>query len=136
MEKLKEKTELLESMLDIEQANKMMAKIDTTLEEHPTDQKYAALKLKLTPLDKKSERFQLLVKYVKNTHASTHSTYTLEPLDIFEVDREGEADRFAAYSHLDNHQLLWHGSRVSNWVKQPCHTLRFFEQQYLLFSIL
>ncbi|KAI4898416.1 hypothetical protein NFI96_023073 [Prochilodus magdalenae] len=35
-------------------------------------------------------------------------------LDVFSVDREGERDHFL--SQLHNRTLLWHGSRLSNWV--------------------
>lgn len=54
--------------------------------------------------------------YVHNTHAKTHDAYTLEVLDVFSAAREGEDARFAPFSTLDNRRLLWHGSRLSNWV--------------------
>jgi len=37
-------------------------------------------------------------------------------LDAFKVGRQGEDDRFKQSAALGNHQLLWHGSRVSNYV--------------------
>jgi len=40
----------------------------------------------------------------------------LKFLDIFEVEREGETDRFQPWSKNDNKKLLWHGSRLTNWV--------------------
>ncbi|MEQ2289452.1 Poly [ADP-ribose] polymerase 2 [Ameca splendens] len=38
----------------------------------------------------------------------------MKVLDIFSVDRGGESSNFL--SHLHNRTLLWHGSRLSNWV--------------------
>jgi len=32
------------------------------------------------------------------------------------VERPGEAERFKPYTALGNQQLLWHGSRLTNWV--------------------
>jgi len=54
-----------------------------------------------------------LAEYLSNTHANTHSSYTVELLQAFEVEREGEAARYKG--KLGNKQLLWHGSRLTNW---------------------
>ena len=54
--------------------------------------------------------------YLHNTHAKTHDAYTLEVLDVFSAVREGEDARFAPHADLSNRRLLWHGSRLSNWV--------------------
>ena len=35
--------------------------------------------------------------------------------DIFEVERDGEHGRFEPQKALGNRQLLWHGSRTSNF---------------------
>lgn len=40
--------------------------------------------------------------------------FTVE--DIFEVQREGETGRFDPWKANHNRQLLWHGSRLTNWV--------------------
>jgi len=37
-------------------------------------------------------------------------------LDVFEVERKGEGERFAAFKALPNRMLLWHGSRSTNYV--------------------
>ena len=36
-------------------------------------------------------------KYLQNTHAKTHSTYTLTLVDLFTVSRAGEDERFKAF---------------------------------------
>lgn len=38
--------------------------------------------------------FQMVQKYLLNTHASTHSMYTMELLDAFKCEKEGEDARF------------------------------------------
>ena len=45
----------------------------------------------------------------------THNTYTLKVKHVFRAEREGEASKYKG-SALGNRQLLWHGSRLSNWV--------------------
>lgn len=66
--------------------------------------------------------------YVKNTHGATHGTYTLEIEDAFVIEREGEDARFKPFEADANRQLLWHGSRLSNYVgilSQGAHCLAF-----------
>ncbi|CAF5083713.1 unnamed protein product, partial [Rotaria sp. Silwood1] len=50
-----------------------------------------------------------------NTHTSTHNTYTLKLKELFKIIREGEDDRFRKWEKIENHQLLWHGSRTTNF---------------------
>ena len=46
------------------------------------------------------------------THGSTHTSYKLKVMDIFECKKSSEETRF---KDLGNRKLLWHGSRLSNW---------------------
>jgi len=42
------------------------------------DSNYLKLKTNITPLDKKSDTYQLLLDYVEKTHGRTHTAYKLE----------------------------------------------------------
>lgn len=53
-------------------------------------------------------------EYAANTHAATHTQYTLNVKHVFRASREGEAASFRR--SVGNRQLLWHGSRLTNWV--------------------
>ncbi|XP_030631529.1 poly [ADP-ribose] polymerase 2 isoform X1 [Chanos chanos] len=112
-EELKEKIALLEALSDIQIAVKMVQS-STHTDEHPLDKQYRSLKCQLTPLPHGSHEYQVIEKYLQSTHAPTHTDYTMTVVDIFTVEREGEKDDFL--SHLNNKMLLWHGSRMSNWV--------------------
>jgi poly [ADP-ribose] polymerase len=35
--------------------------------------------------------------------------------ELFKTTRDGELDRFKSFQTLDNHQLLWHCSRTTNF---------------------
>ncbi|XP_066579043.1 poly [ADP-ribose] polymerase 2 [Amia ocellicauda] len=112
-EELKEKIALLEALGDIQIAVKMVQS-SVSSAEHPLDRQYQSLHCNLQPLDHSSSQYTLLEKYLQSTHASTHNDYSMTVLDIFAVDREGETE---AFTHdLHNRTLLWHGSRLSNWV--------------------
>ena len=112
-QRLKEKIELVEALGNIEMAARV---IDTGagsgFDVHPVDLRYKQLGAQLTPVERGGELHVLLDRYLQQTHASTHSTYTLELLQAFEVAREGEAE---AFKDVGNRQLLWHGSRLTNW---------------------
>ena len=69
----------------------------------------------LEPVDKTTEEYKIIEKYVKNTHAPTHTAYTLEIVDVFRIDRQGESERFRK-DIPENKMLLWHGSRLTNYV--------------------
>ena len=72
--------------------------------DHPDDLNYKSLHAALRTLDRKSTEFQVLDTYLKQT-MSPHQQ--LELLDIWGVDRENEAARFAAHDAIVNRKLLW-----------------------------
>ena len=113
---LKRKMELLEVLADLEVASKLLegSKKSGT---NPIDASYDSLKCKLTPIPHDSPTFKRIVEYAANTHGATHSAYKLVVEEVFEVDREGEAKRYnATSSGIGNKQLLWHGSRTTNYM--------------------
>ena len=57
----------------------------------------------------------MLEEYVVNTHAPTHSSYSLELMDVFKIERHGEGKRYKPFRKLPNRKLLWHGSRTTNF---------------------
>ncbi|KAM7400173.1 hypothetical protein PAMA_004733 [Pampus argenteus] len=112
-DELKEKIKLLEALSDIQIAVKMVQSSGGG-DEHPLDRQYQSLHCKLQHIDSSSHEYKLIEQYLQSTHAPTHCTYTMTVMDIFSVDREGEKDKFL--SQLHSRTLLWHGSRLSNWV--------------------
>lgn len=59
--------------------------------------------------------FGIIEQYLKNTHAETHGSYSLNIKDVFKVVRSGEEKRFKPFKKLHNRKLLWHGSRITNY---------------------
>ncbi|XP_024382940.1 poly [ADP-ribose] polymerase 1 isoform X2 [Physcomitrium patens] len=116
---LKSKIHMLDALRDIEIASEFLgSKVEEgTEEEDPLDTHYKKLHCDIRPIPHDSGDFKLVEKYLKQTHAPTHTDWALELEDVFAVDREGEADSFAPFKMcLDNHMLLWHGSRTTNYV--------------------
>ncbi|XP_065898100.1 poly [ADP-ribose] polymerase 1-like isoform X2 [Dysidea avara] len=66
-------------------------------------------------LSKDCDEFEMIKEYVTNTHAPTHSSYALELLEVFNIERHGESKRYKPFRKLPNRKLLWHGSRTTNF---------------------
>ncbi|OCU01585.1 poly [ADP-ribose] polymerase 2 isoform X1 [Xenopus laevis] len=113
MEDMTAKVQLLEALGDIQIAVKL-ASTELGSLEHPIDRQYRQLNCSMQPLDKTSSAFQLIEDYLLSTHAPTHNDYTMTLLQVFELQRVGEESNFRA--DLPNRMLLWHGSRLTNWV--------------------
>ncbi len=113
-EQVKKYVDMLGVLTDLEIAGQIL-KTDKKDKIHPLTKIYWQMNVNLTPLllDPKSGEYQMIHKYVNDTAACTHNWYTLELLDVMKVYREEEHKRFQDYG---NNQLLFHGSRVVNFV--------------------
>lgn len=109
------KVQMLDNLLDIEVAYSLLRGGAQDNESDPIDINYEKLKTKIEVVDKTTNEAEIITQYVKNTHAATHNTYTLEVQEIFKIDREGERQRYRPFEELHNRQLLWHGSRTTNY---------------------
>eukprot|EP01097_Dermamoeba_algensis_P004087 TRINITY_DN2730_c0_g1_i1.p2 TRINITY_DN2730_c0_g1~~TRINITY_DN2730_c0_g1_i1.p2 ORF type:complete len:212 (-),score=58.45 TRINITY_DN2730_c0_g1_i1:1939-2574(-) len=75
----------------------------------PTTKK---LKTNIEPIAKEGDLWKMIEQYIKNQRGS----YKLDLLDAYEIKREGENERYIPKKDLGNRQLLWHGSRLTNYV--------------------
>lgn len=112
---LKRKMEMLEMLADLEVASKLISE-SKKVGKNPLDTSYESMNCELIPLSHTSDEFQRIARYVANTHGKTHAMkITVE--DVFTVNRAGEATRYKAnYGSMGNKQLLWHGSRTTNFM--------------------
>lgn len=70
---------MVESLREIEVAYSLLKDDSGSSEAESSviDQHYAKLNTKIEPVDVDSDEFDILRKYVENTHAQTHSHYSL-----------------------------------------------------------
>jgi len=105
------KIEMLNVLIDIALAQNLLKKDGKHRGRlHPLDDKYEKMTTKLTPVEKNSKTFKLLSKYLNNTASASKKPTILE---IFEMDREGEGERFDAHKDIKHRKLLWHGTNVA-----------------------
>jgi len=122
----------MEALIDIEIATTLLKEDGTEgAEDSPVDTNYKKLKTELKPVDQDEEEYDWITQYLENQKG----VFAADIVDVFKVKREGESERLR--TDLDNHQLLWHGSRVTNYVgilsqglriapkEAPCSGYRF-----------
>lgn len=114
LRQISDKFEMLADLSDIRLAYSILS-TENDISKCFIDNCYDKLKVHIEPLDRSSEQFKFLKQYVKNTHAPTHN-FTLEVEEIFQVSRNGEAARYQPFMNTTNRYLLWHGSRITNFV--------------------
>ncbi|XP_074528212.1 protein mono-ADP-ribosyltransferase PARP3 [Halichoeres trimaculatus] len=114
---VEQKKEMLMVLADIELAQTLKTETEKAQEEmvetvpHPLDQDYNSLKCVLTLLDKNTETFKVIEKYLKAT--SENGYYKPKIINVWEVDREKEGQRFREHDSLENRRLLWHGTNIA-----------------------
>ncbi|EGZ11175.1 hypothetical protein PHYSODRAFT_337921 [Phytophthora sojae] len=114
-EDLKVKLDLLEvlSNLEISQAlQKKEAEKPKGPTVHPLDLQYGMLNTNMEPMDKSSNEYKLIEKFIEKTG----SGWKLNINTILKIGRPDEEAHKDVLGSLDNHKLLWHGSRLSNFV--------------------
>ncbi|XP_023213752.1 poly [ADP-ribose] polymerase 1-like [Centruroides sculpturatus] len=112
---IKSKLEMLDSLLELEVAYKLLKEASGDSSVDPVTQHYNKLKTDIDVLDESSDEYKTINSYIKNTHAKTHDQYTLKLEEVFKISRHGESKRFKPFKNLPNRYLLWHGSRLTNF---------------------
>lgn len=111
MDDVKEKLKMLEALSNIVLAMDVLNTSDSS--ENPIDKYYRSLDCNLIPLGHTSDEFNALKKCLLGTHGPTHNTYTMELIDAFLCVKDQQE---SAFMNCKNIKLLWHGSRMSNWI--------------------
>lgn len=114
---IKDKSKLLESLIDIEIAQRLMREkgSDEDLNMNPIDVNYRKLRCEISPLERYRSEYKLIEEMVNNTQSETFK-YNVEIDGVFELARAGEIERFEKFKKLPHHRLLWHGSRTTNYI--------------------
>ena len=107
-EKVKTKLDMLQSLSDIQIATKLLSEA-VSPDENLIDSNYRKLNCKIKPIDRSGKDYTLIQNFISNTAGN----WKVKMNDIFEVERPKEAEQFVDYG---NKMLLWHGSRLTNFV--------------------
>ncbi len=105
---IQQKQDTLQLMKDMLQVN---GEEGNVLFNARVDQEYEALGCTIEPLDRKDPQYKELEKYVVKSQIKTDS---IEVQSICKVKRAAEWNAFT--EQIGNQRLLFHGSRIQNWV--------------------
>ncbi|XP_061788260.2 protein mono-ADP-ribosyltransferase PARP3 isoform X1 [Nerophis lumbriciformis] len=109
------KKEMLMVLADIELAQTLKSETEKAQEAmvetvpHPFDQDYSSLKCKLSLMDKTTAPYKIIEKYLSETAGYKKPKI----INVWEVDRETEGQRFKENDSLENRRLLWHGTNIA-----------------------
>ena len=103
---VKEKIQLLEALRDIEVALKLLGG------GRIVDENYNRLQINILPVPVGPVR-NLVERSILSTHADTHSQYKMVMEELFSLEKPSETTNFLDCGNRQ--QLLFHGSRLSNW---------------------
>lgn len=109
-EKVKDKLNMLSTISDLKITSKLLEQ-KTDDNEAVFDQNYKKLGCNIKTIESGSQDYKLIKEYFDNTKGC-YGKVSIS--DAFEVVRPDEQKAFN--SKLGNNMLLWHGSRVSNFV--------------------
>jgi poly [ADP-ribose] polymerase len=108
MELFEQKQETLQLMKDMLQVN---GESGSVLFDAKADAEYDALKCDIDPIDPANPKFKELADHVVSSQIKSK---TIKVKNIFTLKRAGEWDQFT--KSVGNQRMLFHGSRVKNWV--------------------
>ncbi|KAJ7356738.1 PARP-domain-containing protein [Mycena albidolilacea] len=121
---LEKELELVDALGDMEIASKLIASNQDEDAEgnpvNPMDANFRSLGLStMDPIQRTTDEFSVLEKYVRDTHGHTHGHIKASVLNAFRVERGVETAAFteAGYDQMADGErlLLWHGSRSTNF---------------------
>ena len=113
-QEMKLKLHLLEALSDIKVAISIIDDAEKSqAQESSVDTHYRSLDCSLSPLLSNADEYKIIEQYLTNTHASTHSSYSLQIEALFDLKKPGGEKKFM--KDIGNRVLLWHGSRLTNW---------------------
>jgi len=112
------KIEMLKTLTDIEEVQNMLKVDPNDVDDdtNPVDKIFKTMNVKMEHVPKHTEEFKIMDKYVRNGHGPTHKYLNLKLRELYKIERPGESKRFEPWKDNDNRQLLWHGSRMANWM--------------------
>lgn len=117
MRQVREKLDMLKELGEVRVAKELIARQDGVAGESPLDGVYRRLRCDIRALDPGDEAHAMVRQYVASGHSPAHQSFRLEVEEVFDVSREGADERCRPLAErLGNRTLLWHGSRLSNYL--------------------
>jgi hypothetical protein len=110
---LNQKFSVIETLLSFEVTSKILLGAHLCkLALNPLNYCFNAINIRMMMLPNDHPEFGLIQTYIERS--ATHEPGFIK--NVFAIERRGEAERFEAWKKFGNRKLLWHGSKVSNFM--------------------
>ena len=125
IEKVKNKIDMISTLSDMKITLKILENVDEDDEEYENQEEkqlndyYKKLNCDIRTISTEEKIYSTLNKYLtaqannKDFDSYYHGRNNLSIIKAYELNRHGESDK---YEDLGNKKLLWHGSRITNFV--------------------
>ena len=125
IEKVKNKIDMISTLSDMKITLKILENVDEDEEEYENQEEkqlndyYKKLNCDIRTISTEEKIYSTLNKYLtaqannKDFDSYYHGRNNLSIIKAYELNRHGESDK---YEDLGNKKLLWHGSRITNFV--------------------
>ena len=125
IEMVKEKIDMISSLSDMKITLKILENVDSDKEEFENQEEkqlndyYKQLNCDIKSISKDEEIYDVLNKYLtakiveNDEYGSYYGRKKLSIIKAYELERHGEKEKFKDFG---NKKLLWHGSRMTNFV--------------------
>ena len=110
-EQVKDKIRMLEAISDMKITTKLLDQEGDDDNTAALDQNYKKLGCSIKTVGRSTPDYKLLEEYFENTKGSFQK---VKVGDIYEVNRQSETTNYR--KEIGNDMLLWHGSRITNFV--------------------
>ena len=87
----------------------------TTKKKKTTSKKSSSSKSQQTTMSYEEEEVRNILQFAQNGQGATHDKFKI--LNVWRIQRDKEDARFKPFEQDPNRQLLWHGSRFSNFTR-------------------
>ena len=106
---------MIDNLINIEMAGKiLLGAQECSKEINPLDYCMHAMNINLEVLEPASAEYQTLMTYIRNTAENEAQIRDLR--GIFRLERKGEEERFEQHRDKENRFLMFHGSKISNFM--------------------
>ena len=125
IEKVKNKIDMISTLSDMKITLKILENVDEDEDEYENQEEkqlndyYKKLNCDIRAISTEEKIYSTLNKYLtaqvnnKDFDSYYHGRNNLSIIKAYELNRHGESDK---YEDLGNKKLLWHGSRITNFV--------------------
>ena len=102
---------MLDNLSYVERAvNILLGAQSKSKEINPLDYVYNSLQTKFNLIKNNTSEYDTIVKYIHNSSPKT------KVINIFSVNRKGEKEKMKKWKKLNNHYLLFHGTKIFNYI--------------------